>query len=96
MPSVIELFDRYEPAAPGSKGSFMYRIYSGYAHGKQWATVQGARQVTPLDANDRALAVVRSNPTALIASTQRAVNALDRAITAYTTLHVPESHRGAL
>jgi hypothetical protein len=93
MPSVIELFDRFEPTKPGSKGSFVYRLYSGYAHGKQWATVQGAQQVADLDETDRAQALVRSNPTALIAATQRAMNAFEGAVGAFVALHEPGSER---
>lgn len=89
MPSVVELFDRFEPTRPGAKGSYLYRLYSGYAHGKQWATVQGAQQVTALDEHDRALALVRSNPAALIAATHKAMTAFDRAVAAFVALHAP-------
>ncbi len=42
LPSAVELFDKYEPVV-NSRGSYRYRLYSDYAHGKQWALTQGAQ-----------------------------------------------------
>lgn len=36
LPPVEQLFDKFEPASPG-RGPFLYRLLSGYIHGKQWA-----------------------------------------------------------
>lgn len=87
VPTTVELFERFEPVRPGVKGSFVYRVLSGFAHGKQWAGMFGALQATPLNASNRALAITSSNDMMAMASTVRAVNAVDRALQAYEALH---------
>ena len=44
VPATVDLFDKYEPAMPNAKGQWRYRLYSGYAHAKQWATTIGAQR----------------------------------------------------
>ncbi len=50
----------YEPARNG-RGSYIYRLYSGYAHGKQWALAQGAQAAGPADASGTTLASIRAD-----------------------------------
>jgi hypothetical protein len=38
-------------------GQWYYRMYSGYAHAKSWATVLGARQAAPFDGCGRTIAI---------------------------------------
>lgn len=83
--SAVELFDKYEPVGK-SRGSYLYRLLSGYAHGKQWAVSQHLQAVGPLDQAYRALVVVETNPIAAMAATQRAINAFEEALDAFIAL----------
>lgn len=58
LPPVVELFNLYEPARPPAKGEYVYRLLSGFAHGKQWATTLGLQQQTPIDFAGRSLGLV--------------------------------------
>jgi hypothetical protein len=78
----VELFDRYEPARQGAKGSYIYRLLSGYAHGKQWAVTQGLQAASALDANGRTLGQVHINPAWAVATTQRVIAAFEKAVDA--------------
>lgn len=82
MPSAVELFDLYEPAGQGVRGSYLYRLLSGYAHGKQWAVTQGVQAAGALDANGRTLGQVQANPLWAVAATQRVINAFEKAVDA--------------
>jgi len=93
-PSTVELFIRFEPVPPGTKGSFLYRLYSGYAHAKQWAVTLGAQRVAPFDETGRTLALAAGNDTATLWTlwtTRRTINAVERAVAAYEALHQPPS-----
>jgi hypothetical protein len=85
LPSIVALFDRYEPDRRG-RGSSVYRVLSGSAHGKQWATVQNIQASSSLGEDNRALVLVDANPVAAMAATQRAVNAMQRALDAFIRL----------
>lgn len=87
MPSAVDLFRRYEHAGPGVEASFMYRWYSGYAHGKQWALTQGGERVTPFDDTGRSLARIVANDDMLLVVTRWTLLAVDRAFAAFTALH---------
>ncbi len=80
--SAVELFDKYEPVAKG-RGSYLYRLYSGYAHGKQWALTQGAQAAAPSDKAGSTLASIEANPEWAVAATQRVVNAMEKAVNAF-------------
>jgi hypothetical protein len=86
VPGTVELFDLYEPVPPAAKPQFLYRLYSGYAHAKQWAMVIGAQRMTAYDASGRSLALSQSHDLITVGSTLRCVNAVDRAISAYEQL----------
>ena len=78
----MELFDRYEPVANG-RGSYLYRLYSGYAHGKQWALTQGAQAAGPSDTAGNTLASIETSAEWAVAATQRVVNAMEKAVNAF-------------
>lgn len=80
--SAVELFDKYEPS-PHGRGSYLYRLYSGYAHGKQWALTQGARAAGPSDAAGNTLASIEASAEWAVAATQRVVNAMEKAVDAF-------------
>jgi hypothetical protein len=80
--SAVELFDKYEVVANG-RGSYLYRLYSGYAHGKQWALTQGAQAALPSDAAGNTLALIGASAEWAVAATQRVVNAMDKAVNAF-------------
>jgi hypothetical protein len=87
VPSTIELFDRYEPVQPGpAKAQFLYRLYSGYAHAKQWATTLGATQQAPFDPSGRTIALTQGSDLVAVAATQRALAAVRRALDALEQL----------
>jgi len=83
--SAVELFDKYEPTDKG-QGSYLYRLYSGYAHGKQWALTQGAQAAGPASASGTKLASVGTDPLRAVAVTQRVVNAMEKAVDAFIDL----------
>ena len=83
LPSAVELFDKYEPVKEGTRGSFLYRLYSGYTHGKQWALTQGAEAAGPSDASGNTLASVRSDPGRAVGATRRVVDAMEKAVNAF-------------
>ncbi len=86
VPATVELFDLYEAARQGAKPQLLYRFYSGYAHAKQWALVQGAEQQAPFDPSGRTLALIQGSDAVAVVATQRTINAVRRAITAYEEL----------
>jgi hypothetical protein len=88
LPSVVELFDEFE-SVEGLKGSWLYRYYSGFAHGKQWAVVLNATQPTDFDQHDHAAARVESNDHIIVAMMGRATAAVLRAVNSYTLLRTP-------
>jgi hypothetical protein len=83
VPGVVELFDRYEPAAPPAKGQWRYWLYSGYAHAKQWALTLGAEQVGPFDASGQTIAIAQAEDSITVDATERCIAAVDRTISAY-------------
>lgn len=90
LPPAVELFDLYEPVSrPTAKGQFFYRLYSAYAHAKQWAMSMGAQPKVPYDASGRTIALNEGNDLLTVAATQRVVRAVDRALTAYEQLRKP-------
>jgi hypothetical protein len=86
VPSTVELFDSYEPVRPGVAAQFIYRLYSGYAHGKQWASTLGAEQKAPFDPSGRTLALVQPSDDTAVGATHRTVNAVNRALGAHELL----------
>lgn len=86
VPATVDLFDKYEPAMPNAKGQWRYRLYSGYAHAKQWATTIGAQRQAPYDSVGRSIVLVQSVDDLTVDSTRRRVNAVDRALDAYERL----------
>jgi hypothetical protein len=89
FPSTVELFARYEPVPKDTKiksGACLYRLYSGFAHGKQWAITQGAQRVTPFEGAGRALALASGVDTGTLLATDRTMSAIGRAIAAYEEL----------
>lgn len=80
--SAVELFDKYESVTNG-RGSYLYRLYSGYAHGKQWALTQGAQAAGPSDAAGNTLASIEASAEWAVAATQRVVNAMEKAVDAF-------------
>lgn len=95
VPATVELFDLYEPVRPGAKAQFLYRLYSGYAHAKQWALTQGAQQQAPFDSSGRTLALTQGSDLVAVAATQRAVNAAKRALTALEELRIGPAGLGS-
>jgi hypothetical protein len=86
VPATVELFDMYEAATPNAKGQWRYRLYSGYAHGKQWATTIGAQLQAPYDSVGRSIVMVQSVDDLTVDATRRCVNAVDRSLGAYEQL----------
>jgi hypothetical protein len=86
VPGMVELFDLYEPEKPPRKGQWRYRLYSGYAHAKQWAVVLGAEPMAPYDAAGQTIALSQAQDLIAVDATERCVRAVDRAINAYEQL----------
>ena|SRR5215216_4668901 len=86
VPGTVELFDLYAPAAPPVKGQWLYRLYSGYAHAKQWALTLGARAMAPFDSSGRTIALAQGQELTAVYSTHECVNAIERAIDAFEQL----------
>jgi hypothetical protein len=92
VPNTVELFDLYAPVPPPAKGQppvkgeWMYRLYSGYAHAKQWALTLGARAMAPSDSSGRTLALAQGQELTAVYSTHECVNAIERAIDAFEQL----------
>ncbi|TCN39805.1 hypothetical protein EV644_103109 [Kribbella orskensis] len=86
LPATVELFDLYESVERGAKAQSLYRFYSGYAHAKQWALSRGAQPQAPLDHLGRTVARIEGSALVAVGATRRAVEALDRATTAYEML----------
>ncbi|GHJ11454.1 hypothetical protein TPA0907_58210 [Micromonospora humidisoli] len=99
VPPTVELFDRYEPVRPGpAKAQYLYRLYSGYAHAKQWATMLGAAKQAPFDPCGRTLALTQGIDLVAVAATQRVIVAVGRALDALERLRqgpgTPEPEAG--
>jgi hypothetical protein len=89
MPGAVELFDLYEAAPVGVKPQWRYRLYSGYAHAKQWALLLGGQQVAPFNSAGRTIALVQGEDRIAVHCTHVCVNAVDRAVDAYERLRRP-------
>ncbi len=88
----VELFDWFEPVHDDSnaKGSYLYRLYSGFAHAKQWVlALLGAQRITPFDEVGRAVAVAPGSDLLTVIATERTVDAVERAVAACEELHRP-------
>ncbi|MFI7431452.1 hypothetical protein ACIBPB_31150 [Micromonospora sp. NPDC049836] len=86
VPATVELFDRYEQVAEGVRAQFIYRLYSGYAHAKQWALMLGAKQQAPFDESGRSLALVEGSEATAFGATRRVVRIVGRALLAFEGL----------
>ena len=82
VPATVELFDLYERARPGTKAQYLYRLYSGYAHAKQWAVMLWAQQQAPHDDRGRTIAKTEASDLLAVFATRRAMTAAGRAVTA--------------
>ena len=86
VPATVELFDLYEPVRPSTSGKaqFLFRLYPGYAHAKQWALTYGAQEAARCSTIGPDHCADSKEATSwTVAATQRAVNAAERALTAY-------------
>ena len=46
VPSVVELFNRYDqPHGLVGVPAWLYRVISGYSHGREWAMLLGASEL---------------------------------------------------
>ncbi|MBM0256483.1 hypothetical protein [Micromonospora sp. 4G55] len=86
VPATVELFDRYEQVGEGVRAQFIYRLYSGYAHAKQWALTLGAKQQAPFDESGRSLALVDGSEATALAATRRAIGIIGCALLAFEDL----------
>ncbi|MCW6004616.1 hypothetical protein K1W54_08470 [Micromonospora sp. CPCC 205371] len=91
IPATVELFDLYERAQPGTKAQYLYRLYSGYAHAKQWAVMLWAQQQAPFDDRGRTIAKTEASDLLAVLATQRAITAAGRALTALEQYRSAES-----
>ena len=84
VPATVELFDQYEPAvAPPARPQSIHRLYSGYAHVRQWTLDLGAQRLTAYDSAGSSLALVQGIANIAISMTRRALAATERAMAAY-------------
>jgi hypothetical protein len=86
VPATVKLFDQYVAARPPAKGQWLYRLYSGYAHAKQWALTLGAQQMAPYDSSGHTIARVEAQDAVAVHVTRECVDAVDRAVGAYEQL----------
>jgi hypothetical protein len=86
VPGTVELFDLYAPTPRPVKGQSRYRLYSGYAHAKQWALALGAQAIAPSDSSGRTIALAQGQELTAVYSTHECVNAIERAIDAFEQL----------
>lgn len=85
LPKAVPLFDEFESTVE-VKGSWLYRYYSGFAHGKQWALLLNATRQTEFDRNDHAVARIESSDVAMVVSMGMATDAALRAVSSYARL----------
>ena len=90
LPSTIDLFDRFETTTART-GSWLYRYYSGFAHGKQWAITLGGQRQGPSDQHGHTAARVDANDVAIITTMTLATDAALRAVSSYTDLRSTSS-----
>lgn len=96
VPPTVELFDSYEPMGVGqAKAQSLYRLYSGYAHAKQWALMLGAVQQAPFDSSGRTIALAQGSDLVAVAATRRAVDAVRRALDALEVLRQGKGPKSA-
>ena len=87
-PNAVELFDLYESSQASSggpvvKGQLFYRLMSGYAHGKQWATTIGSVPVGDRDTHGNGAARIIANDDHTYALMLQAARRLASAADAY-------------
>lgn len=85
LPSTVDLFDRFEKTIT-RPGSWLYRYYSGFAHGKQWAITLGGQRQGPSDQHGHTVARVDANDDAIIRMMTLATDAALRAVSSYADL----------
>ena len=86
QPNIVELFDRFE-STELRPGSWLYRYYSGFAHGKQWATTLGAKRASPSDEHGHSTALLEASDQALVMLMELATGAAVRAVSDFETLY---------
>ncbi len=88
LPSVVDLFNRYESGdelgGQQSRGEVWYRLYSAFAHGKQWHLL-GAGQVRAKGT----VAAIEADENLLLLTATRARSATERALSEFASHYGP-------
>ena len=81
----MDLFRDFE-STPEEDGSWLYRYYSGFAHGKQWAILLNTNQRSDFDDNGHAVARVESNDEVVAELMELATFATVKAVDSFSRL----------
>lgn len=84
VPSMVDLFNRYDQTTTGGTGlpAWLYRFLAGHAHGREWAMVRGASEAT-LDGFDTNMIMIPVDLAMLCHLAERTVGVVGRAIDIY-------------
>jgi hypothetical protein len=95
LPTSVSLFNEFATQTSISghnmPGEVYYRIYSSFAHGKQWALLMSGMEVLPGDdpeSSPVAMAATASDEL-VVGLTALASDATGRALDAFSTYHLP-------
>ena len=87
LPGAVDLFRMYEKTGRAGHGSWLYRYYSGFPHGRQWASLINAERGSAADANGNATGVVLANEDHIETLLGLTLAALNRAANAHASYH---------
>lgn len=80
VPDMIALFNRYDqPYSTLGVPAWLYRVLSGYTHGREWAMLHGATE-SDVEGLDTGMTVIRADWQLLCNLAQRTVSVVERAL----------------
>ena len=77
---MVDLFNMYDqPRGPVGVPAWLYRVLSGYAHGREWAMVRGASE-SDLEGFDTSMRTIRLDWQLVCNLAERTVPVVERAV----------------
>jgi hypothetical protein len=79
VPSMVDLFNRYDQQTVAGMPAWLYRFLSGYAHGREWVMLRGASEAN-VEGFDTTMNIIRADQQLLCYLAERTVAVVERAV----------------
>ena len=79
VPSMVDLFNRYDQQTVAGLPAWLYRFLSGYAHGREWVMLHGASEAN-VEGFDTTMTMIRPDQQLLCYLAERTVAVVERAV----------------